>query len=120
MNFAPNYLVYRFFYRIFDFFHHWYVDGSRNFAYWVINFFEQLDQTFALKVTLKYFFQPLYKDYTVIGRILGIIFRSGRILFGLAVYLLFGSLFLILYALWASFPPLLLLYALENFGRTIP
>ena len=32
MDFSLIYLVHRFFYRFFDFFHHWYVDGSRWFG----------------------------------------------------------------------------------------
>lgn len=104
MNFAPGYLVGRLFYRIFDFFHHWYVDGSRAYAHWVVNFFEQMEQTFALKVTIQYFFHPLYKDYTIVGRILGIIFRTGRIVVASILYLFFAAAFSALYLLWILIP----------------
>lgn len=115
MNFAPNYLVARMVYRIGDFFHHWYVDGSRNFFYWLTNFLEGLDRSIAFRITLKYFFQPLYKDYTIVGRILGVIFRSGRLLIGSVVYSLVFFFWLAVYLIWLVIPPLILLYAISAF-----
>ena len=112
MNFAVIYLIQRFFYRIFDFFHHWYEDAVRVFNHWVINFYERLDQTFALRITLRYFFQPLYKDYTVMGRILGVIFRSGRILVSLIVYGFLGIFAVFFYLLWLTLPFLVFFLAI--------
>ncbi|MEK7546986.1 MAG: hypothetical protein AAB536_02295 [Patescibacteria group bacterium] len=112
MNFALVYLIQRFFYRIFDFFHHWYADASKVFFHRFVSFLESLDRTIALRVTLRYFFQPLYKDYTVIGRILGVVFRSGRIIIGLGVYAFTAIIFLIIYALWLAAPIVLIFYVL--------
>ena len=112
MGFAPVYLLARFFYRIFDFFHHWYWHGSRVLAHWFLSFFERLDRTFALRMTLRYFFEPLYKDYTFVGRILGVIFRSGRIAIGTIVYACVGVLFLFFYLAWIAFPFLIILFSL--------
>jgi hypothetical protein len=114
MNFALIYLIHRFFYRLFDFFHHWYIDGSRHFAHVFISFLERLDEVFAVKITLKYFFHPLYGDYTIVGRVLGIIFRSFRILIGGAVYVLAGLVFLVIYLGWLAVPPIILWYAARN------
>ena len=111
MNFSLTYLAGRFIYRIFDFFHHWYIEASKVFFHKLISFLESLDQTIALRVTLKYFFQPLFKDYTFIGRILGVVFRTGRILIGLAVYVFISVVFLAIYALWLSAPVILIFYA---------
>ena len=72
MDFAPIYLAQRFFYRIGEFFHHWYVDGSRAIGRKFMLALSIADQSFAIKVTLHHFFEPLYKDYSVIGRILGL------------------------------------------------
>lgn len=77
-----------------------------------ISLLEQLDQTIALRVTLKYFFQPLFKDYTVIGRILGVVFRSGRALLGGAVYIFAAAIFAIGYIIWLAAPIILILYVL--------
>src|SRR5438552_3732631 len=104
MEFAPIYLVRRFFYRFFDFFHHWYVDGSRAFGRTFIGTLAEIDRVMALKITLRYFFQPLYKDYTVMGRILGIIFRTFRIAIGAVVYLMIMAVFLAAYLVWIAIP----------------
>ena len=115
MDFAPAYLVYRFFYRIADFFHHWYVDGSRVIAHKLISTLEDADRSLALAITIRYFFQPLYRDYSIIGRILGIIFRSGRILVGGLVYIIIIPLFIAAYLVWISVPIIILVYAARGF-----
>ena len=104
MDFAPAYLVQRFFYRILDFFHHWYVDGSRAIGNKFMLTLEAADQSFAAKITLRHFFEPLYKDYSVIGRILGIVFRTGRIVIGGIVYLLIALCFALVYLVWLAIP----------------
>ena len=114
MNFALVYIVNRFFYRVFDFFHHWYFHASRAIAHAFISFLERLDQTFAIKITLRHFFEPLYKDYSVLGRMLGVVFRSGRVLAGGVVYLFFGIIFLVFYMIWLLIPPLIIIYAAIN------
>ncbi len=110
MNFSLTYLAGRFFYRIFDFFHHWYVDASRLFFHKLVSFLEGLDQAIALRVTLKYFFQPLFKDYTVIGRILGVVFRTGRAAIGAFVYFVIIAIFVSAYMLWLIAPVVLIYY----------
>jgi hypothetical protein len=114
MDFALVYLVQRFFYRFFDFFHHWYVGGSRVFAHAFISTLEAADRTFAVKITLKYFFQPLYKDYTAIGRILGVVFRTGRILIGAVIYLAIALIFVAAYLVWLAIPATIIFYAARN------
>jgi hypothetical protein len=111
MAFAPAYLAERFFYRFVDFFHHWYVDGSRAIGHRFIEALATADRSLAIKVTFRYFFQPLYRDYTVIGRILGVIFRTGRVLIGLVVYALIVVLFLFFYLAWLAVPAVILFYA---------
>lgn len=114
MNFAAFYLANRFFYRLTDFFHHWYVDASWVIAHSFISTLESLDRTFAVKITLQHFFQPLYGDYSVIGRIFGIFFRTSRSIIGLGVYFLCGVLFAVAYVAWISVPLLILAYVLLN------
>ena len=114
MNFALVYIFERFFYRIGDFFHVWYVHASRNMAHFFISCFEWLDQTFAVKITLRHFFEPLYKDYSILGRLLGVIFRTIRVLIGFFVYLLFAALFLLIYLIWLLIPPVLIFYVGKN------
>ena len=114
MQFSVIYILNRFIYRLGDFFHNWYIHGSRNFTHRFVSVLEEIDRTVALKVTLRYFFQPLYKDYTVVGRILGVIFRSGRVLIGFAVYAALTVVFLLIYGVWLVLPPAILFYAAKG------
>ncbi len=111
MNFAITYLLQRTIYRLLDFVRHWYVDGSRNLFHWFISSLERLDRTLAIRVTLKYFFQPLYKDFTIIGRILGVFFRSARIIVALLIYVFILVLFAFIYVGWLVVLPAILIYA---------
>lgn len=102
---ALVYLVNRLGYRVLDFFHHWYYHGSRVITNYFFLVLERLDRGLAFKITLKHFFEPLYKDYTVIGRILGVIFRTFRILIGFFVYAVFAVCFALVYLVWILFLP---------------
>jgi hypothetical protein len=113
-DFALIYLAHRFFYRIFEFFRHWYVDGSRVIAHRFLSTLEEIDETLAIAITLRYLFQPLYKDYSIIGRILGLIFRTGRILIGSAIYLVIALLFLAFYLVWIAIPAVIILLVVKN------
>ena len=104
MNLAPIYIIRRFFYYVLNFFHHWYFHASKVVGHYFLTALERADKVFAIKITLRYLFQPLYKDYSFVGRILGFFFRSCRILIGLIAYVLMGSIFLILYLAWLVLP----------------
>jgi hypothetical protein len=110
-DFALGYLFHRFFYRIFDFFRHWYVGGSRVIAHTFISTLERIDRSLAVKITLQHFFEPLYKDYSMIGRILGVFFRSARILMGGVVYVVVTAFFAVVYLTWLMVPPALLFFS---------
>jgi hypothetical protein len=110
MNFSLGYLFYRFFLRIYLFFYHWYVDGSVRFLRFFRNVFFGLEQGFAIRLTIRYFFVPLYKDYTIIGRIIGPIFRLGRIVIGLIIYCSAFLIILTSYLFWILIPPTLFFY----------
>lgn len=114
MDFAFVYLIQQFFYRFFDFFHHWYVDGSRTIGHRFISALESADRSFAVKITLLHFFEPLYKDYSVIGRILGFFFRTGRIIVGTIAYLVIALFFAVAYIIWLAIPAATLFYVARN------
>jgi hypothetical protein len=118
MDFSPIYIAHRFAYRVVAFFYHWYVDGSRYFGYKFVSFFRGLDQGFAIKVTLEHFFEPLYKDYSALGRVLGVIFRSGRVLLGSVFYLVFGIVFISAYIVWLLIPLTILFLSFRNVAVT--
>lgn len=99
------YLAERFWYRIADFFRHWYVTASRAHFANMINRFERIDRFVALRVTARFLFQPLYGDYSVIGYILGFIFRSIRLIAGILIYAVLLVIYLALYLVWIAIPP---------------
>jgi hypothetical protein len=113
-DFALGYLIHRFFYRIFEFFYHWYYSGSRAIARKFMTTIEGIDRTVAIKITLEHFFEPLYKDYSIIGRILGIVFRIARVLVGLVIYLVVVIMFIALYLLWIAIPLVIIFYAIKR------
>ena len=112
MDFFVVYLVRRFFYPFFDFFHHWYVHGSKKFFHHFVNVLQEFDKTLALRITLQHFFEPLYRDYTIIGRMLGIVFRSVRVAIGSVFYLAVAAVFFLLYLLWLLVPVAIVGYAI--------
>jgi hypothetical protein len=98
------YLLNRVGYRIAEFFRHWYWNSFFIAGNWLVGRLERLDRFFALRITLKYLFQPLYQDYSLIGYIWGFIFRLLRILVGGLVYASLLSVFLVLYLIWLAAP----------------
>jgi hypothetical protein len=114
MDFSVVYLARRFFYHFVDFFHHWYVDGSRAIGRRFMATLTVADQSFAVAITLRHFFEPLYKDYSIIGRMLGIVFRSVRVLIGGVFYLILSLLFAAAYLVWLAIPAVIIFYAVKN------
>jgi hypothetical protein len=104
MNSTIVYLFQRFFYRVFEFLRHWYVKSLFIYSHNVINFLERLDKNFAFKITLRHLFQPLYKDYSIIGYVLGFIFRTGRIIGASFIYVVLIAAAILIYVIWLAVP----------------
>ena len=98
------YIVNRFFYRFFDFLRHWYIKSLFLYFQFVIDFFLKLERKVGLIVNLRYFFQPLYQDYTLLGYLLGIFFRSLRTFLSGVLYVVLFLVFLIIYLIWVFIP----------------
>ncbi len=103
-RFAIGYLVGRFLYRIFAFVRNWYLGGFLVIGRHTLALLESLDQTFAFKLTLRHFFQPLYQDHTVLGHTLGLFFRTSRLVGGGIIYFFVIFLAVVLYCAWAAAP----------------
>lgn len=101
---AVAYLIQRFFYRIWQFLSHWYVGGYFAIGGKFLNILEYLDQTIALRITLKYFWQPLYRDYSFIGYMIGIPARAARTLAGFVAYGVVLAVGIATYLAWAAIP----------------
>lgn len=114
MDFSVVYLARRFFHHFLDFFHHWYADGSRAIGRRFMAALTAADRSFAVAITLRHFFEPLYKDYSIIGRILGIVFRSVRVVIGGVFYLILAFAFALAYLIWLAIPAIIIFYAAKN------
>ena len=90
--------------RVLDFFWHWYWHGFLRATPITYSVLERLDRNFALRVTAKNLFQPLYQDYSAIGYLWGFIFRVARILVALLVYGVFILFAGILFLIWCAIP----------------
>ena len=69
-----------------------------------LNLLESLERTFAFHVTLRHFFEPLYQDRTILGHVLGFVFRTVRLAGGAVIYFLVICAAVVLYLGWAAFP----------------
>ncbi len=67
-----------------------------------------LDQSFALRVNLRHFFDPLYQDHTALGHTLGVFFRGSRLAGAVVLYAAIVAAALFLYLSWAAIPIIIL------------
>jgi hypothetical protein len=98
------YLIIRIRRSLAGFFRNWYAGGIRFFMSVFIFSIQRVDRVFALKITVRNFFTPLYNDRTVIGYVLGIILRSGRIVVSLPIYGIAGAGVVLAMIVWMGIP----------------
>jgi hypothetical protein len=89
----------------------WYVDASERFWAMTIEKSAAIDRVFAIKIMFRTITQPLYGDYSVIGRIIGPIFRASRILIALPIFAAYFAAAFALWTAWLAIPPYLILRA---------
>ncbi|MFH0806613.1 MAG: hypothetical protein V1885_02735 [Candidatus Brennerbacteria bacterium] len=111
MSAALIYVFRRAVYRIAEFLRHWYVKSAKIYFNFVLNRLERLDYFFAWRITARHLFHPLYGDYSIVGYVLGFMFRSLRFLVASAIYAVFLVVALGAYIVWLLIPPLLLVLA---------
>lgn len=99
------YLFSRPVYRTALFFRRWYVEASRSYWVWIAELFRRIDRRLALKINIRFWFQPLYGDYTALGKLIGPVFRTGRITGALAFYGLFFSFSFLFWLCWLGTIP---------------
>jgi hypothetical protein len=115
-TFALSYLVQLAIARTLGFFRHWYVDGSRALLRRYRAASRALESSVASRAMLQLLFRPLYGDYSVVGRIIGPIFRLGRLLMGGVLHVLLAAAFAAAFVAWALLPPLTIAYAAGIFS----
>ena len=90
--------------RLTDFFRRWY--GLASIRIWanLIERLSSIDRVFAIRINAKLWSQPLYGDYTIVGRIIGPIFRIGRIIIGLSMYVVLTLVTFVAWLVWLMIP----------------
>lgn len=111
-RFSIFYLFSIAFKRIKTFLKDWYVNSFVGFWDFLLRNLAKLDKTFAVKITMRHWLEPLYQDRTIIGYVLGFIFRTLRIVIGSVVYLIVVVFVMFCYLLWAFIPFFLLVKAI--------
>ncbi|PIS12357.1 hypothetical protein COT70_01350 [candidate division WWE3 bacterium CG09_land_8_20_14_0_10_47_33] len=82
----------------------WYVEGSTTFIRTLYRLLIYLDQAFAVTLMVRFFFVPLFGDYTLLGRFLAFPFRLGRIIIGAVAVVIAELSLLTLFVLWLISP----------------
>ena len=70
----------------------------------MLNLFEGLDRSLALKVNFRNIFKPLYQDRNIISYILGFFFRGTRVFIAIVVYIFIFGITAVLYIAWLLIP----------------
>ncbi len=104
MNVSIVYITGRFFYRIADFLRHWYVKSAYMYYDFVINALRTMDRTLAWGITARNIFEPLFGDYSVVGHIIGFLFRFVRLVGATIVYAVVFAIAIAAYLVWLAIP----------------
>lgn len=99
---------------IFNFFYFWYVSSSKSFWQKEIGFIKWIERDIGVFINLKLLFQPIFGDYSYMGRVIGPIFRLGRVLVGFIIMIISIIAVLGIYLIWITLPPLAFLMVASN------
>jgi len=116
-SFALSYLVQLGLMRITGFFRHWYADGSRAFLRRYRAVSGSLEDAVASRAMLHLLFRPLYGDYSFVGRLIGPVFRLGRLFMGGLAHGALALMFCIAWLAWLLIPALTIVYATGLLSR---
>lgn len=116
-TFALSYLVQLALSRFIGFFAHWYGDGSRAFLGAYRSASRSVEDVVASRAMLHLLFRPLYGDYSFVGRLIGPVFRLGRLAIGALAHAGLVFAFGFAWLAWVAVPPLLIAYAAGILSR---
>jgi|GEM_PF-1244891 hypothetical protein len=97
-----------------DFIVFWYWRSSKDFWQREVNFIKRTERDIGILINLKLILQPIYSDYTFIGRLIGPFFRLFRVLLGCVCVVFFSFLIVVIYLLWLVLPPIALVMIIKN------
>ncbi len=101
---AGIYILKTGYYRLFEFFRHWYVEAARRWYAGFLYVFSRGERVFAVRANLFFLFSPLYQERNVVGFLLGFFVRLVRIIGGCLFYMLAALFFVCTYGMWAALP----------------
>lgn len=99
---------------IFNFFFIWYIQGTLDFWNKEVAFLQGVERDVGFIVHIKHIADPLFGDYDLMGRIIGLFFRLIFILFGFLVTSVSMIFVFGLYLIWIMVPPVTFFYVLIN------
>ena len=99
---------------------YWYVKSASRFYTAFQQAESHLEASFAVRDMLRNLDKPLFQDYTLQGRVIGVAIRLFRVALGLAAYAFAAALYLAGYVLWLLFPLLCLANLLGSLIGPIP
>jgi hypothetical protein len=111
---ALLYLLRQFCYRICEFLRHWYVKSFKIYANFVLDKLERIDRVLAWRINFRYLFEPLYGDYSFVGRILSFIIRVAKLFATSLIYLVIFLFIIAAYLIWLLFPVIVVIMAIAN------
>ncbi|MFA4818557.1 MAG: hypothetical protein WC621_01810 [Patescibacteria group bacterium] len=92
----------------------WYGGGLKQLAAWSGRAWANTRARVGLGIFVKYFFKPMYQDYSWQGRIISLVMRSILLIVKLVHLLVAGVVYLIPILLWLVILPLSLLIIFSN------
>ncbi len=97
-----------------NFFYFWYAQGLKKFLNKEINFLKEVGHDSGVIVHMKHLTDPLFGDYTYLGRAIGFFFRIGFIMIGGVIMIasIFASIFL--FVIWIILPPIAIWMVISN------
>jgi len=99
---------------IINFFYIWYVKGSESFWNKEISFIKGVESDIGVLINLRLLFQPIFGDDSYMGRVIGPIFRMGRVFVGSVIVLVSIITAIIIYLIWIITPPITFLMVASN------
>lgn len=110
----PLSLPFRFLKGTLDFFVFWYVKSSKEFWSREIAFVRKVESDIGILVNLKLITQPIFGDYSAMGKVIGPIFRLCRVFIGSAIVIFSLLVIIVSYAVWLIAPALVIVMVLRN------
>lgn len=103
------YLFKTFIFRIWMFIRRWYIRGFLFFYGMWLGLVRASERRLAIRINVRFLFQPLYQERNIFGYVLGFLYRFFKIVLGGVWYIASAFCAVLLYVLWAAIP-LMLVY----------